>query len=258
MSSKNVTRIFVEDRKRLIADVGQVVKKALWQDRPDWVFNTVACVGPHDENGRGSYSDPTSIWFNVFLGYYQIDAPKPDWTRPFGYESAKGAKSEVSFEEIVRLGKSDWNYFSNWMYGVPATDTERFDPVDLSKLTISQKDAGAIGESSWHRVFIGKVEFVTAYQSDHPGAGRLVDNSLVSNVWRKAFGQPNPKPEFSDSFIGASLDADMYIAYWEDDAAFHTVIFGGTAPTGRDPAFLAGQMEASKAVIEGTYPKLGF
>ncbi len=58
MSSKNVTRIFVEDRKRLVADVGRVAKNELWKDEPDWVFNTVACVGPFDDRGLGSYSDP--------------------------------------------------------------------------------------------------------------------------------------------------------------------------------------------------------
>src|SRR5919197_1018253 len=68
MSSKNVTRIFVEDRKRLIADVGRVVKNTLWPDHEDWVFNTVACVGAFDEQGRGTYGDPNSPWFNISLG----------------------------------------------------------------------------------------------------------------------------------------------------------------------------------------------
>lgn len=258
MSSKNVTRFFAEDRKRLIADVGRVVKAALWDDHPDWVFNTVACVGPHDDEGRGSYSDPTSVWFNVFLGYYQIDAPKPDWKRPFGYKHAKGMSSEVDYAEIVRLGKSDWNYFSNWMYGVPDAHTGRFDHVSTDGLRTSQADEGVIGQSSWHRAKIGGVEFVSAYESDQPGAEELVNNSLISFLWRKAFGTPNPRPDFADSFIGASLDADMYISYWEDDEAFHTVIFGGTAPTGADPGFLAAQMDASRNVLERTYPKLGF
>src|SRR3954454_18638969 len=107
MSSKNVTRIFVEDRYRRLANVGQVVKKTLWDDYPDWVFNTVACVGAFDEDGRGSYSDPTSPWFNVFLGYYQIDARKKGgWDRPFAYEGADGAASKVRIDEVIRLGKS--------------------------------------------------------------------------------------------------------------------------------------------------------
>jgi hypothetical protein len=258
MSSKNVTRIFVEDRERVLADVGRVVKRTLWDDYPDWVFNTVACVGPHDEKGRGTYGDPSSIWFNVFLGYYQIDAPKPDWKRPFAYSSADGAGSPVRPEEIVRLGKSDWNYFSNWMYGVPADAALRHNEFDMRSIKASQGDAGTIGSSVWHRVKIEGVDFVSAYEADHPEAARLVDNALVTRLWRKAFGEPSPRAEFAESFIGTTLDADMYIAYWEDDEAFHTAMFGGTAPSGSDPAFLAAQMAAAKDVISRSYGEIGF
>jgi hypothetical protein len=258
MSSRNVTRFFVEDRKRHLADVGRVVKGTLWDDYPDWVFNTVACVGEFDEQGRGSYGDPTSGWFNVFLGYYQIDAPKPDWDRPFAYEAARGAASRVRFDEIIRLGKSDWNYFSNWMYGVPAPATERHNDFDVQKVNARQAEAGVIGRSSWHRVRIEGVDFVSAYEADHPDAERLVHNSVLGRLWRKAFGQPKPHPDYRESFIGTTLDADMYIAHWEDDEAFHTTIFGGTAPTGGDPDFLARQLDAARAVIERSYGEIGF
>jgi hypothetical protein len=258
MSSKNVTRIFVEDRKRLIADVGRVVKNTLWPDHEDWVFNTVACVGAFDEQGRGTYGDPHSPWFNVFLGYYQIDAAKPAWKRPFAYKSAKGADSKVDFEEIIRLGKSDWNYFSNWMYGVPQRAAERHNEIDMSKVRAAQSDGGAIGESSWHRVQLAGVDFVSAYESAAPGAEKLVDNSVISRVWRGAFGAPNPRPEFKQSFVPTTLDGDMYIAYWEDEAAFHTTIFGGTAPSGGDPEFLACQLAEAKKVIARSYESLGF
>lgn len=258
MSSKNVTRFFVEERERALANVGKVVKKALWDDYPDWVFNTVACVGSFDAAGRGSYSDPTSVWFNVFVGYYQIDAPKPDWERPFAYESAGGPGAEIRFEDIVRLGKSDWGYFSNWMYGVPEQIVERHDAIDMSRLETSQADAGVIGSSVWHRARIGGVDFVSAYEADHRGAERLVKNSPLSPLWREAFGPPNPQPQFEQSFIGTTFDADLYIAYWEDDDAFHTVMFGGTAASDSPPAFLDGQLEAAKRVIERGYPTLGF
>jgi hypothetical protein len=258
MSSRNVTRFFVEDRHRHLADVGRVVKQALWAEYPDWVFNTVACVGEFDEEGRGSYGDPTSPWFNVFLGYYQIDAPKPEWDRPFAYESPRGAASRVRFDEIIRLGKSDWNYFSNWMYGVPAEASERHNAFDMERIEARQTDAGSIGRTSWHRVRIDGVDFVSAYEADHAEAERLVHNSVLSRLWRKAFGQPKPCAGYDESFIGTMLDAEMYIAYWEDDEAFHTTIFGGTAPSGGDPGFLASQLVAARTVIERSYGAIGF
>jgi hypothetical protein len=258
MSSKNVTRFFVQDRKRVLADVGRIVKNTLWSDYPDWVFNTVACVGAFDEEGRGSYADPASIWFNVFLGYYQIDAPKPDWTRPFAYESAGGSSSKIRFDEIVRLGKSDWGYFSNWMYGVPADVVEAHNAFDMSALRATQWDAEVIGSTTWHRALVEGVDFVSAYEADDPGAGDLVDNALISRLWRRAFGPPNPRPGHSESFIGTTMDAGMYIAYWEDADAFHTTIFGGTGPSAGDPRFLDRQMGAAKAVIAESYAGLGF
>jgi hypothetical protein len=258
MSSKKVTRVFVDERPRLLADVGRVVKETLWPDCEPWVFNTVACVGDFDSRGRGTYSDPTSPWFNVFLGYYQIDAPKPSWKRPFAYESADGGRSQVRFDEIVRLAKSDWNYISNWMYGVPSEVAERHNDFDVDRLRLTQRDAGVIGQSHWHRVEIGGVEFVSVYEADRDGAERLVSNSLVSNLWRDAFGKPNPRDDHPDSFIPTVLDGDLYIAYWEDDEAFHTVMFGGTAPANAPKEFLARQLAEARRVIERSFGDTGF
>ena len=258
MSSKTVTRVFVDERERQLADVGRVVKDALWPDHEPWVFNTVACVGDFDDRGRGTYSDPTSPWFNVFLGYYQIDAPKPAWKRPFGYESAKGIDSKAQFDDLVRLAKSDWNYLSNWMYGVPSEVAAQHNDFKLDKLRLTQQNAGAIGSSHWHRLEIGGVDFVSVYEADRDGAERLVSNSLVSDLWRNAFGKPNPREDHPDSFIPTCLDGDLYMAYWEDDEAFHTVMFGGTAPAGGNPAFLARQLSEAKRVIERGFPEIGF
>lgn len=249
-TATGVTRLFVDDEERLLTDVGRRAKARLWADRPGFVFNTVACVG--------SYVDPDSPWFNVFLGYYQIDVAKKEWGRPFAYESAQGIDSRIDFEDIVRLGKTDWNWFSNWMYGVPEPDVLPCDGVDMSEIPASQADAGTLGATRWHYARVGNVEFVSAYESDAPGAARLVDNSLLSPTWRRSYGEPAPRPAHTTSFPPTRLDAELYIAYWEDEASFHTVMFGGTAPVGADPRFLALQMDASRAVVERSYPTLGF
>ena len=249
-TATGVTRLFVDDEDRLLTDVGRKAKSRLWAGRPGFVFNTVACVG--------GYVDPDSLWFNVFLGYYQIDVAKQEWGRPFAYESADGVDSKIDFEDVVRLGKTDWNWFSNWMYGVPEQDVLPFDYVDMSKIATAQEDAGTIGQSRWHLGKVGNVDFVSAYESDAPGAGRLVDNSLLSPTWRRSYGEPDPRPGHTASFPGTALDAELYIAYWEDAHDFHTVMFGGTAPVGADADFLAVQMSAAKDVMERSYPTLGF
>ena len=257
-SSNNVTRLFVDDQHRALTDVGRVVKEVMFPTYPDFVFNTVACVGTLDRDGFGGYTDPSSPWFNVFDGYYQIDAPKPDWRRPFGYRSASGIDSQVEFEDLVRLGKSDWNWFSNWMYGVPAEFAERSSGVDMASVATDQSAAGVIGASRWHLASVQGVEFVSAYEAGGPDADRLVDNTVLSPVWRRAYGRPRPKPDWSESFFPTVRGADLYMAYWEDDQAFHTVMFGGTTPPEAPRAFLDAQLAACRAVIERSYPELGF
>lgn len=250
-TATGVTRLFVDGDERLLTDVGRTARDRLWAGRPGFVFNTVACVGE-------SYVDPDSRWFNIFLGYYQIDVAKQQWGRPFGYASADGPASAVDFDDIVRLGKTDWNWFSNWMYGVPEQDVVGFDDFDMAATATAQEEAGTIGSTRWHLARVGSVEFVSAYESDAPGATRLVDNSLLSPTWRRSYGEPEPRPGHSTSFPPTTLDAELYIAYWEDAESFHTVMFGGTAPAGADPDFLAVQMTACREVIERSYPTLGF
>ncbi len=256
-----ITRIFVDDNKRLLTNVGQMVKRTIFADYPDLVINIMASVGEHDAEGRGSYGLPESIWFNVFVGYYQIDALKSDWRRPFGYCSANGLQSEVNFEDLMRLGKSDWNYFSNWMYGVPMDWVAPHDEINMNEARCSQLHA-RVRSRPWHLVELGNWQVVTAYESDRPLAADLVKNSVLTGLWREAFGLPNPRPAWPDSFIPMKLATKFYMSYFEDDESYHSVIFGGSSPEVGDRAtvtrFLDVQLAACQKVIEDDYPSLGF
>lgn len=255
-----VTRIFVDDHTRLITNVGQMIKRSLFADHGDMAINIVACVGPH--NGVGEYVNPNSIWFNVFFGYYQIDVPKAQWPRPFGYQSASGFASQVDLDDLLRLGKSDWNFISNWLYGTPLEFVIPFMGIDPGALRATQSPAGQIGSSLWHHVSMSNWEVATGYESNAPGAAQLVDNSVLSPLWRSTFGLPNPQPNWPESFIGKQLWTQSYMAYYEDDQAYHTLIFGGSAPGDGDPTlaaeFLQVQLAAVQAVIAQSYPTLGF
>ena len=254
-----ILRIFVDDEDRAVSRAGSLVKRHLFPDHPSFTFNTVACVGqPDGEDEPGLYTSPASHWFNVFFGYYQLDAPKADWTRPFGYRSANGLASEIEVEDVVRLGKSDWNFFSNWMYGVPDAAVERCNGIDMASMPVHRGPAEQIGATLWHPLVIDDVEVASAYESDAPGAARLVENSELDDIWRHAFGLPNPHPDWKESFIPTRLRASVWMAYWEDADAFHTTIFGGTLPKGGDQAFLDLQMRSVRTVIERSYQGLGF
>jgi hypothetical protein len=253
-----VLRIFVDERDRLIADVGQIVKQRMFPDHPPFTFNTVACVGGVKEGAPGLYSDPDSIWFNIFFGYYQLDAAKAEWSRPFGYRSADGIESEIEAEDVVRLGKSDWNWFSNWMYGVPLDSVLPYSDPGMGSVGVEIAAPERIGDSTWHALTLRGVEVASTYESEARGAVRLVQNTIIDEVWRRAFGLPNPRDDHAESFIPTQIDAQIRMAYWEEEDAYHTVIFGGTAPVGAEPTFLAVQMDAVDAVIERSYPGLGF
>jgi hypothetical protein len=258
-SASHVTRIYVDEEERLFTPVGGLVKRYMFPQHPSFVFNTVACVGAHDPATDGaSYTDPHSVWFNVFLGYYQIDAPKRDWDRPFGYRAPAERRSDVELEDLVRLGKSDWNWFSNWMYGVPEQQVLAYSDVDMTKVKASVSDPQMIGSSLWHTVEVDDVEFVSAYESAAPGAARLVRNSLLTGLWQRAYGPRCPRPEWRSSFVPTRMNARLLMSYFEDDESFHTVIFGGTSLADTDRAFLEAQLAAGRAVIERSYPELGF
>ena len=253
-----VLRLFVDESHRAGTPVGRLVKQVVFPDHPPFVFNTVACVGGVADGGPGLYSDPESHWFNVFLGYYQVDCDKRLWSRPFAYRAAAGAASAVEPDDILRLGMADWNWFSNWMYGVPSDVAMLYTSVGAEDVTITEPQLVGIGSSRWHQLRFSGVQTASCYQASAFGGRRLVRNSPLGAVWRRAFGLAHPRPQFPRSFVPTSLEAVCDLCYWEDDAAFHTVIFGASAAVGTDPGFIATQRAALHQVIERAYPTLGF
>jgi hypothetical protein len=216
-------------------------------------------VGGVEDGAPGLYTDPESIWFNIFFGYYQLDAPKREWSRPFGYRSADGIASEIEAEDVVRLGKSDWNWFSNWMYGVPMDHVLPYSSPDMGGVRVELSGPERVGSSMWHGLTLRGVQVASTYESAADSAAKLVRNSIVDDIWRHAFGLPSPRDSHPESFIPTTIDAQILMAYWEDAEEFHTIIFGGTVPSqGGDPEFLRAQMGAVRAVIERSYATLGF
>jgi hypothetical protein len=257
-----------DDEDRPPANVGALVKRAFFPHEPGFIFNVAFSCGDPGFFGKGLYTDPQSIWFNVFFGYYQLDVPRPAWKRPFGYR-LEGTRQEVEFGDIVRIGKADWNYFSNRVYGVPLETIRPLDTWDLG--TIEHRHLGRvkIGESWWDHVALDGVEVVSAYTA--PGeAHRLEDSDpLLSPIWRALFGRPHPRPVPMKSFAATRMRAELYLAY--DTArdldlgspAFRTLIFGGTVRSDHpDRAeadrFLALQLDAVRKVMAHAYGKDGF
>jgi hypothetical protein len=251
-----INRIPIEARPRLGTKVGAIAQKAFFADLPDFVFNVCFVVGPAPA-GPGAYTDPESPWFNVFMGYYQIDCPKTQWSRPFAYQPCARGALEVSLDEVLRVGKADWNYLSNWMYGVPEGAITALDGLPPDRHT-SALGKHAIGDREWDLVDLDGVRVVSAY----PGQGDLVHNSVLSPLWRVIIGEPTIRDDHPESFPATLMRGRFFMSFSEDDAAFHTHLFGGTVNKAFDgdenEAFLARQMKACEAVIADKYGHLGF
>jgi hypothetical protein len=258
LTSPTILRLHVADQHRQLADVGRIVKNGLFSDYPPFTFNVVACCGHTADGKPGLYGDPLSPWFNIFFGIYQVDCSKTDWTRPFGYESHAGAASIIRIDDLVRLGKADWNWFSNYLYGVPPSACEQFGSVEVGDVQATPQLTIDIGGRRWHRLTLAGLQVVSCYQSNAPGAAVLVDNTPAAAVWREAFGQPCPRPNFDKSFVATDITATFEMACWEDANAFHTIFFGGTSGTSTAPGFIAAQLQATESVITNFYADRGF
>ncbi len=160
-------------------------------------------------------------------------------------------------EELVRLGKSDWNWFSNWDYGVPDDILLLYSAVPPTAGVVSTPLV-TVGSRQWHQVDVRDTKAASCYVAGGPGARQLVHNTVLEVTWRRSFGAPSPRPAQPTSFIPTVLDAKVYMSYWEDDSHYHTVIFGGTILAGKDPAFLGAQIAATETVMTADYPGLGF
>ncbi|HSA14085.1 MAG TPA: hypothetical protein P5346_05010 [Spirochaetota bacterium] len=275
--------IKVKDADSIPENVGRIVKKKLFSSDDyagkDFIFNVCFSCGKSGLLTKGVYTDPKSHWFNVFFGYYEIDVPKNTWQRPFGYDIDRG-KSSVNFSDLARIGTADWNYFSNYLYGVPNGAIEGCsDPDDpgIIKRTIGRVE---IRKRSWDHVEVDNFRVVSAYTA--PGEEHsLEERSVFTPMWRLSYGRPHPRKGFGDSFFPCRMKAHFYMAYdskFDDDLkeeAYRTFIFGGTVNhdaaiddkkfKGRfrdrdsfNDAFLEEQMKAARTVIEKNFAHLGF
>ena len=268
-----VMEIPVGDGRTPPAGVGKKADDAFFRLHKDLLFNvSFACGRPCGLFRRTVYGDPRSIWFNVFFGHYEIDVAQAAWGRPFGYE-ADGRT--VCWDDVLRIGKADWNYFSNWVYGVPdaavtATDLPLRGPQSVTR----HLGRHPVNGREWDLLEMEGIQVSSAYwDGSMPG---LVDRGLWSFLWRASFGFPLGRKVADDpSFFAVPMKARLYMAWREASAdndlgvpAYQTFLFGGTinqrhsarshAHREENEAFLAAQLEAVERVMRRDYPALGF
>lgn len=240
-----------------------------------FIFNVSFACGRALPLTPGVYNDPGSPWFNVFAGYYEIDVSQAAWGRPFGYaedRSEGGFRLQEGLEDLSRLGAADWNYFSNYMYGVPL---EAIFAIDQHETRLTAGPRQEIAGQMWDHVIGDAVDVVSAFTST---GTRLEDNDyLLNDLWQCAFGLPYTASEPRTSYFPTSMHAELYVCY--DAAAgdrdlrepvYRTFVFGGTVNnwwaeqldasdrSRYNAEFLDFQMHTIRSLIADRFAHLGF
>lgn len=247
----------------------------LFPDCPKFNVNVAFSCGRAHLIHPGVYNNPSSPWFNVFVGYYQIDVPTSLWDHPFGYRSDAANGFTLDEDELTRLGRADWNYFSNYMYGVPL---ERLDAVGQGPVTLTRLGRTPVGSHTWDRIRVSDVSVASAYVS-HLDVNLENTYKFLNNIWRAAFGRPYRSDRPEESFFPTSLSAELLVCWALDESddrdlggpVYRTYVFGGTVNEwwARQPdpdvdrrehnrQFLALQMKTLETLIRDEFPSLGF
>jgi hypothetical protein len=208
------------------------VARRLFAGYQPFTFNVAFSCGRSRALRPGVYGNPRSPWFNIFVGYYEIDVAQSLWGRPFGYQPDGHSGFKLKLGDIERLGEADWNYFSNYMYGVPLSAIEAADQVDVELIALSRRE---IAGRLWDHIVGSGTKVSTAYVSKGD-EGALADNDYVLNdIWRSAFGLPFTGKTPPASFFPASMGAELFACYVASESdrdlgvpVYRTFIFGGT------------------------------
>ncbi len=253
-----ILEIYISDFHQWPLDIGRKVKSIYFADYPPIVFNVCFSCAHPSLFGRGDYANPLSHWFNVFFGFYEIDVPKSRWTRPFGFQNAKTGDDgfEPNFDDLLRIAKSDWNYFSNNIYGVPDADCARHDGVSMDGIETKVLNPRVmIGERRFVECRMDHAKVVSGYVSGRDGKKLLNNDGLFSPIWRTVFGRPKAAAEFPQSFIPTDMRMQVVMTFYEEydedleETAFKTLIGGGAIHLGYpgpidNNAFLRAQLDA--------------
>lgn len=269
-SMPSVLEVAIDNEKSFPANVGKLVNDIYFKDDPKVIFNVSFSCGKSGFFKKGKYTDPLSIWFNVFFGYYELDVVAKDWKRPIGY-NIKNNEESINSLDMIKIAKADWNYFSNYMYGVPEDYIKKCNEINLDIIKSEYLGRVKIGNKYWDFVEVDNLEVVSAYNSPHDTA-IITNNSILSPAWRACFGNLHPRSELDyKSYFKTNMKARFYVSYKKEIdietnlESYKTYIFGGTINHSYDKIdkdknerFLELQLESTRNVIKKHFKNIGF
>jgi hypothetical protein len=172
-----VVRFDLNDKARPPLGVGKLAKQRYFSEYPPFTCSVVFSCGPIT-NGVGEYSNPDSIWSNVFFGAWEVVARRSQWKEPFGYEQQRPCP-----DQILRLGLADWNLFSAYIYGTALPEVKAdVDALLSADMTYLGRFGIAGNDREWDLIQGHDILVQTPTAAEHRGAWRP--------IWRFAFGRP--------------------------------------------------------------------
>jgi hypothetical protein len=253
--------------------VGRLAHAELFSDLPAFDFNVAFASAHVSLSGDSAYADPRSIWYNAFFGFYEIDAPMAKWSRPFGYDGP-GPDAKVVAREVERIGRADWNYFSNHLYGVPLAAIRACcaaPPPGVVRVLPRVSLVSLDGPKDWDDLDVRDVTVVGPHRStadggafEHPHSERDAAPPGMERLWQRTFGTHPPTATPPTSFAPVRLRARIRmfhdVSRVQGKPVYRTFLFGATVDADAEPAkadrFLRLQLAALEKVMKTTH--LGF
>jgi hypothetical protein len=207
-------RFYLSDRGLRRHTVEGLAKRGFLREMPPIDLRVYFEVG-RGHGGRAAYADPTSPWFNVFLGSYEVRVPRAAGT-PFAYGDADGS---LCPRTILRLGLADWGWLSSYMAGcLPPFEVEAAPTAPIAE---------PVGATT--HVWLGDARWQTA-----TWVARGVPAPVAAR-WRSPF-VPAWRAAFGGAFPGAGavgppvvdMTAFFYARAYGSRSHWHTLVSGGS------------------------------
>lgn len=181
----------------------------------------------------------------------------PGWDRPFGFIANNS--NQLAIEDLIKLAKADWNFFSNYMYGVPFQNCVTASEIFGDEVLKIIDDKVIINNKQFIEAEISNIKVVSGYQS---ASEKLLNNDkLFSPIWRKVFGIHPPISDYLKSFITTNMKMKFYIRFEKsfdpdlEEICYNTYIYGGSINldypnSTTNERFLDSQLQGIKQSIE--------
>lgn len=188
-------------------NIGQIVKFELFKDHSE--FKTkVAITSSKPKGNYSEFLNPKSEWFNVLLILGKVEVEWKD--RPFGFTE----NLEVNKEDIYLYSKAVWNYFVNYIYGIPISECVKYNDIEDEHIQMISRKI-TIGNYDYIELDVVNLGTICGYSSwVSGGKGNYVVNDVIlTPLWRRIFGKAKPRKSVMGMFEKCYMRLRIYLRF---------------------------------------------